>query len=151
MKTIIYQSSISSPVQVCTTIHRQECAPITKQHCTVADEPICDTVYEVKNIMETGICWQVPTFRMCAPLYQSQFARQVTRTRQTKFWSLKSHQLIFKSMSPPAGQWPRISAALCWSTSAREDNYNRRKNLKMFNASRTILQSSHIWIHVQQI
>ena len=41
------------PFQVCTTIHRQECAPITKQHCTVTDEPICDTVYEVKNILKS--------------------------------------------------------------------------------------------------
>ena len=55
MKTVIYQSSISSPIQVCTTIHRQECAPITKQHCTVTDEPICDTVYEVNSNLEVEI------------------------------------------------------------------------------------------------
>ena len=56
IKALIYQFSIL-PLQVCTTIHRQQCAPITKQHCTVADEPVCDTVYEVSNIEEESLLW----------------------------------------------------------------------------------------------
>lgn len=84
IKALIYQFSIL-PLQVCTTIHRQECAPVTKQHCTVADEPVCDTVYEVSNIEEDTICCgQVLNYRMCVPRYQSRFARQVTKFKMRK-------------------------------------------------------------------
>ena len=55
-------------LQVCTKIHRPVCSPVTKQHCSTAQqEPVCETVYEEvcssvpEQSCDTGIALELKT------------------------------------------------------------------------------------------